>query len=179
LLTDPAIQTRNKERFKLNDTNLGEEGFKFFFALHECNSICRELGLKSNREMVISGIYEFRERWPTMDPTVCCSNKLCRRIIRLASAHESDKFPGYHWCNACWPQLQSSLIRWICVAPGPNHEFDVSKFFYESQGQSTPRKCPEHLEKDPSVSSAATVGGNLWNKMRSEDTKSYISGRSW
>jgi hypothetical protein len=179
LLTDPAIQTLDHERFKLTPTNLNEEGFKFFFVGHECNSICRKLGLKSNREMVISGNYEFRQRWPTMEATVCCSNKLCRQIVRLASTHESDKFPGYYWCNACWPQLQSSMIRWICVAPGPNHEFDVSKFFYESQGQLTPRRCPEHLEKDKTISSAAVVGGSLWSRMKSVGPKRSISGRSW
>jgi hypothetical protein len=179
LLTDPAIQTLDHERFKLAETNFYEEGFKFFFVAHECNSICHKLGLKSNREMVMSGNYEFRERWPTMEATVCCSNKLCRRIVRLASTHKSDKFPGYHWCNACWPQLQSSIIRWICAVPGPNHEFDVSRFFYESQGQLTPRRCPEHLEKDKTVSSAAVVGGSLWSKTKAGGPKRFISGRSW
>lgn len=179
LLTDPAIQTLDHERFKLAETNLCEEGFKFFFASHECNSICHKLELKSNGEMVISGNYEFRERWPTLELTVCCSNKLCRRIVRLASTHESDKFPGYHWCSACWPQLQSSMIRWICMAPGPNHEFDMSKFFYESQGQLAPRRCPIHLEKDKSVSSAAVVGRSLWSRMKAHGPKRSISGRSW
>jgi hypothetical protein len=179
LLTDPAIQTLDHERFKLADTNLYEEGFKFFFVAHECNSICHELGLKSNREMVISGVFEFREFWPTIEPTVCCSNKLCRRIVRLASTHESDTFPGYHWCDACWAQLQASMVRWICVAPGPNHEFHMSKFFYESQGQLPPRRCPEHLERDKSVSSAAVVGGSLWSRMKAGGPKRSISGRSW
>jgi Alpha-kinase family/von Willebrand factor type A domain len=179
LLTDPAIQTLDHERFKLADTNLYEEGFKFFFVTHECNSICHKLGLKSNREMVISGAFEFREFWPTIEPTVCCSNKLCRRIVRLASTHESDTFPGHHWCNACWAQLQASMVRWICVAPGPSHEFHMSKFFYESQGQLPPRRCPEHLERDKSVSSAAVVGGNLWSRMKAGGLKRSISGRSW
>lgn len=179
LLTDPAIQTVDHERFKLAETNLYEEGFKFFFVSHECNSICRKLELKSNREMVVSGNYEFRERWPAIEPTVCCSNKLCRRIVRLASTHESDKFPSYHWCSTCWPQLQSSMVRWICMAPGPNHEFDMSKFFYESQGQLAPRRCPEHVEKDKSVSSAAVVGGSLWSRMKAGGPKRSIAGRSW
>ena len=179
VLTDPSIQTRDPERFKLADTNLCGEGFKFFFVTHECNSFCHKLELKSNREMVQSGAFEFREFWPTMEPTVCCSNKLCRRIIRLASAHDSDTFPGYHWCDACWEQLQTSMIRWICVAPGPNHEFDTSKFFYESQGQLPPRRCPEHLERDKSVSSAGVVGGNLWSRMKTVGRKKTISGRTW
>jgi hypothetical protein len=70
LLTDPAIQTLDPDRFKLTETNLNETGFKFFFVAHECNSICQKLELKSNREMIISGNYEFRERWPAIEPTV-------------------------------------------------------------------------------------------------------------
>jgi hypothetical protein len=179
LFTDPSIQTKDPERFKLSDTNLHEESFKCFFALHECNSICSDLGLKSTREMMASGNFEFRERWPTMDPTVCCSNKFCRSIIRLASAHQSTKFPSHHWCDSCWPQLESSTTRWVCVEPGPNHEYDVSKFFYESQGQLTPRKCPSHMEKDTKGSSTAEVGGRLWNRMKSPDSKGFIDGRAW
>ncbi|RFU24299.1 hypothetical protein B7463_g12039, partial [Scytalidium lignicola] len=148
LLTDPSIQTRDPNRFKLSETNLNEEGFKFFFAMHKCNEICRKLKLKSTGEMLASGNLEFRERWPAIDPMVCCSNKLCRRIICLATAHKSTKFPRFHWCDMCWPQLESTAIRWYCLAPGPDHEFDVSKFFYESQGKAMPRKCPEHQEKD-------------------------------
>ena len=179
LLTDPAVQTLDHERFKLNPTNLNEAGFKFFFVGHECNEFCHKLGLKSNREMVVSGRFSFRERWPTMDPTVCCSNKLCRRIIRLASAQKSPKYPGFHWCNACWPQLVSSTVNWICVAPGPNHEFEVSRFFHESQVQAPPRRCAEHLEKDMTVSSAAVVGRNIWNRTKLAKKKSSIVGSSW
>lgn len=179
LLTDPAIQTRDRERFKLADTNLNEEGFKFFFATHECNPTCQKLGLRSNREMVASGLFEFREYWPAIEPTVCCSNKLCRRIVRLASTRESETFPSHHWCDACWAQLQASMVSWICAAPGPIHEFQMSKFFSESQGQLPPRRCPEHTERDKSVSTVAVVGGNLWSRMKADVPKRSISGRSW
>jgi hypothetical protein len=36
------------------------------------------------------------------------------------------------------------MVKLICVGSGPHHEFDVSKFFYESQGQIMPRTCPGH-----------------------------------
>jgi hypothetical protein len=179
LLTDPAIQTKDTERFKLSDTNLNEEGFKFFFATHTCNSICRKLGLQSNREGFAAGNCVYRDEWPSMEPTVCCSNKLCRGIIRLASAHKSDQFPGHHWCKECWPQLKSTTERWICSAPGPNHEYDVSRFFYESQGQLEPRRCADHLERDETVSSADVVGESLWSAMKSADKKGLVSGRVW
>lgn len=148
VLTDPVVHTLDTERFKLAETNLGKEGFKFFFSTHVCNGICTKLGLKSNTTMFMSGTYEFREDWPSMDNTVCCSNKLCGKIVRLASAKKSDEFPGCHWCAACWPQLRSSVIRLPCVGPGPHHEFEASKFFHEAQGRSTPRSCPKHREED-------------------------------
>ncbi|TGJ79403.1 hypothetical protein E0Z10_g9349 [Xylaria hypoxylon] len=179
LLTDPVVHTRDPQRFKLNVTNLHEEGFKFFFTLHKCNDICRRLGLKTTGEMFITDRFEYRERWPTMDPTACCSNKLCRRIVRLANAHKSDQFPGYHWCDLCWPQLQSSIVPRTCVTPGSTHEFFVSKFFYESQGRKTPQECSEHEEKDVTASSVAVVGGSLWNRMNAANMERSISGRSW
>jgi len=110
LLTDPSTQTGDHDRFNLADTNLCEEGFKLFFVNHKYNEYCQELGLKSNREILVSGTVLFRERWPAVEPTVCCSNKLCRRILRLTSTHESETFPGLHWCDACWAQLNSSIV---------------------------------------------------------------------
>ncbi|KAF3916682.1 hypothetical protein ABW20_dc0105559 [Dactylellina cionopaga] len=146
LLTDPAIHTKDPERFKLADTNLGDAGFKFFFSSHKCNHICTKLGLKSKASMVKKGSYSFKKNWPSLANTVCCSNKLCGKIVGLASAKRTPEFPGFHWCDKCWPQLQSSKVKRICLAPGPHHEFDVSMFFYESQGQRTVRTCPTHTE---------------------------------
>lgn len=148
ILTDPVIHTLDPERFKLVDPNLGEEGFKFFFASHKCNDICKKLELKSNASMIISGAYYFRLDWPIMDNTVCCSNKLCGKIVRLASAKKSDEFPEYHWCDTCWPQLFSFKTKLMCTAPGSHHEFEVSKFFHEAQGRSPPRRCREHRGLD-------------------------------
>ncbi|RYP46193.1 hypothetical protein DL768_007563 [Monosporascus sp. mg162] len=181
-LTDPAIHTKDEKRFTLDENNLNEEGFKFFFMSHECNAICRRLELQTTREQCVTGKFQFRENWPTMDTTVCCSNKLCRKIVQLSKAHKSSTYPGHHWCDGCWPQLQSSMDRYSCAEEVPYHEFDVSKFFFESQGQAMPQKCPEHRETDPSVSSAATVGGSLWNRSKSFDfssKKKSVSGRAW
>ncbi|KAH8901677.1 hypothetical protein GQ53DRAFT_630594 [Thozetella sp. PMI_491] len=179
ILTDPGIHTLDPNRFKLVDTNLGKEGFKFFFATHKCNSICAKLELKSNAAMIVSGEYEFREWWPTIDNTVCCSNKLCGRILRKASSKKSDEFPGCHWCETCWPQLESSTVRWVCIERGPNHDYLVSRFFYESQGRPVPRRCPEHREREATGSRTAVAGGNLWSRLKSATKQKTISGRSW
>ncbi|KAH8659846.1 hypothetical protein BX600DRAFT_383216 [Xylariales sp. PMI_506] len=163
LLTDPSIQTLDTNRFKLNDTNLNQDGFKLFFAFHQCNDLCRQLGLKSNKQMFVSGRYAFRDRWPSTQSTVCCSNKLCRSIIPLASALKSDQFPGFNWCNACWLQLQSTTTQQVCAEPGQaNHHFAVSRFFSESQGQPMAKNCSYHIGADTRVSRPGVQGGQAW-----------------
>lgn len=179
VLTDPAIHTADRQRFKLADTNLGQDGFKFFFTTHVCNDICKQLELESDKEMVLNNTLKFRERWPTMDIVVCCSNKLCGKIVSSASANKSEEYPGYHWCDTCFPQLDSSTVRWVCLAPGTHHEYDVSKFFYESQGRVAPRKCPRHQERDATVSRTAVLGGNFWARLKTATKKKSINGRSW
>jgi len=165
LLTDPAVHTLDPDRFVLSETNLGEDGFKLFFATHECNALCRKLGLRSSGSTLVApGGGDFRETWSrTADTVCCCSNKLCGKILRRTTARESDKFPGYQWCGQCWPQLEAFTARWVCVASGaPQHEFEVSRFFYESQGRSTPRKCLKHRGDGMTASRAlpASVGSS-------------------
>jgi Mg-chelatase subunit ChlD len=187
ILTDPVIHALDPERFKLADANLGKEGFKFFFATHACNNICARLGLKSCAPMIMSGKYYFRDSWLPIYNTVCCSNKLCGRILRLDNAKVSEMFPEYHWCDACWPQLSSSMLKQTCAALGPQHDFDVSQFFFESQGRSTPRRCPAHREMVEDTMSAvsririktAVIGDNFWAKLKAaKREKSMMSLRS-
>ena len=42
-LTDPVLHTLSKRRN--GSTDKGEEGMNRFFATHECNALCRRLGL--------------------------------------------------------------------------------------------------------------------------------------
>lgn len=175
LLTDPAIHAVDPERFVLADTNLGSEGFKFFFATHVCNGICTKLGLKSTSAMVKSGVYQFRDTWPSMDNTVCCSSKLCGRIVRLSSAKKSATYPGCHWCNECWPQLNSTL-RTICMGPRGPHEFKVSPFYYESQGRAVPRSCREHQEhEDEEKPRTEVVSRGLWQRLKGATKRRTMS----
>ncbi|KAK0747732.1 hypothetical protein B0T21DRAFT_379721 [Apiosordaria backusii] len=141
LLTDPVVHTRDPNRFKLNDLNMNSDGFKFFFATHFCNS------------------YEFRYIWPAIEPTTCCSNKLCQRIIQLASAHKSFRFVGHHWCDGCWVQLMSSSSKRPCAENELEHDFEICPFYYEPQGKLPPRKCPEHLDVTVSTAALDDLGG--------------------
>jgi nucleoside phosphorylase len=146
LLTSPTIHTRDEERFKLQGgINFHEEGFNLFFLTHECNTFCHKLGLKSTGEMFVSGEFEFRKEWPIVTPAVCCSNRLCRSIVQTASSHKSS---GHHWCDICWKQLYTSTVWRSCFENGWKHEFEVSRFFYESQGQVPPSRCPIHRGRD-------------------------------
>jgi hypothetical protein len=60
--------------------------------------------------MIVTGKYEFRTVWPdefdVANMRVCCSNKLCSKIVRMAVAKTSEEFPGYRWCDQCWPELR-------------------------------------------------------------------------
>jgi hypothetical protein len=180
VLTDPAIHTLDRNRFRLTDTNLNADGFKFFFSTHECGDICRELGLLSNAAKLMTGNLTFRERWPSMDNTVVCSNKLCGRIVHVEGAKRDDEFPGCYWCEACWPQLRSSMVKRICTAGDRDgHEFEASAFYYESQGRPVPRQCPEHREGESPADRMAAVGGSFWNRLKSATKQKTVSGKSW
>ncbi|KAJ4385186.1 hypothetical protein N0V85_008155 [Neurospora sp. IMI 360204] len=157
-MTDPAVHTLDPYRFSLSQTNLGVEGFMFFFAYHECNDLCRRLQLKSTATMFMGGGKEmqFRDCWPSQffgnrlyggEAVVYCSNKLCGRIVNRFQAVTSkhSDFPGYRWCDECLPQLDKFKTMRFCFPAGePCHLFEVSKFFHESQGKGLPRKCPKH-----------------------------------
>lgn len=179
LLTDPAIQTKDPERFKLCDANMNAEGFKFFFAAHKCNALCRRLQLKSTGLMLIEGRLEFREEWPGARGGVYCSNKLCRRILREDGARKSSLFPGHSWCGSCLPQLAASMQRRTCAGADAvaAHGFDFSAFFYESQGQAAPLKCSEHLEGDAAELNIGSMGGGLWARMQAANEKKSVSAR--
>ena len=52
VLTDPAIHQRfrKKKKRQFGRTDLGFEGIKAFFATHECNDVCRFLGLRDRKK---------------------------------------------------------------------------------------------------------------------------------
>ena len=162
ILTDPAIHTRDPSRFVLSDTNLSEDGFKLFFSSHRCNTLCAKMSLRSQARMFVDNDFRFRTVWPTPTPlshidatilsngaekmSVCCANKLCGKIVSMSTAKMTP--PSFYWCSRCWPQLKASTVKRVCggatATGGAYHEFEVSKFFYESQGQLLPTSCPEH-----------------------------------
>jgi hypothetical protein len=121
--------------------------------------------------MFISGEFEFRTDWPSMDNVACCSNKLCGKILQLATAKSSSDFVGHHWCDQCFPQLEATNAQLLCVAPGPHHEFKASRFFYESQGRNPPRLCLEHRSEDatgvlrPEFNASTAVVANSYRSM--------------
>lgn len=174
VMTDPAIHTASETRFKLSRTNLGIDGMKLFFLSHRCNDQCRQLGLLSNSTTLFSTDPVFRKTWPPKpDDQVCCSNKLCRRILwRDKIDCPTAKATGNYWCDTCLPQLGSFLEKRICFdEDSTTHEFEVSRFVLESQGQAPPRRCPLHRKDDspqilePSAGGAVSTSSKLiWVK---------------
>jgi len=163
-LTDPAVHTRDPERFKLGDTNLGEAGFKFFFATHKCNAFCEKLGLEGTwafaKMLAGEEEYTFKTEWGTgvlmkqeLEKITVCANKMCRKIVPKDKVHGDEKeYPGCEWCEVCWPQLKGTEGVSLCLGggtPGAEafqgpHRFNVSRFYCESQGLTIPRECPQH-----------------------------------
>lgn len=147
VLTDPVMHTADAQRFPLSQTNLGREGIKFFFSSHKCNGVCATLALKSNRRMFRSGEVRFRTSWPAVAGAVCCSNKFCGRVLALDEAAVSDSFPGFQWCDDCFPQLDGYKAYRKCFEEGCENRFEVSTFFHESQGGDGPLRCAVHQEE--------------------------------
>ena len=83
---------------------------------------------------MLSGEWEFHDRWPKMEPTVRCSNMMCRSIVRSSNAFQSADCPSSNCCEKCVVQLETPMEDWIRTAPGPDHRFRVSDLLYESQG---------------------------------------------
>lgn len=62
----------------------------------------------------------------------------------------------------------------MCDEEGKKHEFGVSKFFYESQGQRVPLKCEVHAEEDVTaviqsndvVTSLAVQKTGFWDRLK-------------
>jgi hypothetical protein len=146
-LISPAPQARNPRRFHLMDRNLNENGTHFFFDTHICNQFCRWLGLQTNKDMVMSGFFRFREYWPAQHRVVFCSNKTCHKIILKDCARKLDEFPGLLWCQKCWPQLFEATEKRTCTGLGFSHKFYVSIFLYESLGTELPDRCPRHSRR--------------------------------
>ncbi|KAK1752775.1 hypothetical protein QBC47DRAFT_389247 [Echria macrotheca] len=147
-LTDPAIHTADRNRFKLVVTNLGEAGIKFFFATHLCNSVCGKLGLKTRRAGADDNV-EFK-KWTAKDKPkdsdemIYCDNILCRKI--LMTSDEVTEFAEREgkWCDTCWPQLEATNTTVRCEAEGDPHEFAVSKFYCEATGKKFSTICEMH-----------------------------------
>ncbi len=165
ILTDPSVQTKNNGHFNLSHTNLGHDGFKFFFSTHKCNAICASLRLKSTREMVASNSCKFRSDWPRGGKklvNMCCANKLCGRILNGKTAKRWKEWADYLWCEACGPQVVDSKVWRVCESEegkGEGHQFEVSKFFYESQGMIAPTVCGE-CSKGRSREDGSREGGS-------------------
>ena len=148
MLMNPCIHTQDPEQFKLVDTNLNADGFEFFFSTHKCNYICRRLRLRSDLASITRKGYAFHETWIRRENMSLCASKLCQKIIRTDTAY-STHFSGRGlklWCNTCKSQLLHSTVRQECHDEGCNESFDVSPFFFESQGLRTPLTCSKHYE---------------------------------
>lgn len=149
LLFHPAVQARERNQFVLLDSNYGAKGFRTFFATHDCNAVCRDLQLRSDKAMFESTTFVYRTSWQSRRTVVCCSNKLCAKIMDIGNSQDSGTWPGTHWCHECFPQLDATMTTITCKNAPSQHDFRISAFFYESQGVmiSAITSCKLHTAK--------------------------------
>jgi len=195
-LTDPVIHTRNRTLFKLLGGNLGVEGFKAFFMAHVCNSTCKALQLKSNRENFLNPGLSFFEDWNSLivkrhEAFYCCSNKLCGKMVKIMVASPSTATETASrgsspvsvarvgmvtdsvWCSLCKEQLKSEAEA-ACNHDGCKSVFTYCPFEYEALLVDVPRKCKAHRT---STSMSSKIAGAEMSVSRRSVAAEGMGGR--
>lgn len=130
LLTDPALHSRTGEFNESGD--FGIEGFVRFFDKHQCNDICKALGLKRPNLPEISG-----EKWDEKphhhDPSMLkkkCRAKLCNKELE-----KSDK----RYCKFCIEPMTQTTTKECNKC---HKEFTYKPNYYLLEALHEPNRCP-------------------------------------
>ena len=136
LLTDPSIHTRRQTYMRSGD--FGLEGMINFFSKHQCNDICRGLGLYQpsdlpNLSKVKVKKWVEKNHQHDSDPKLKCRVKFCNTEI-----FKSDgKF-----CSRCHGILQ--LIEPTkCRNNNCQKSMNISTYKHMLYGKEPPKMCPD------------------------------------
>lgn len=131
ILSDAALQTVDDHYMRLSRTNLGWSGYCFFFFSHVCNSVCRILGLQSDRDMLYSREYKFRKVWPSKS----------HEIATAGDAMEVDGDLPTQTTND-WPAPLKPYVARRCNTSIPAFSGRGITALSRPQFDITPRPCP-------------------------------------
>ena len=131
LLTDPALHSKTKEFIDSGD--FGTEGFIRFFSKHQCNDICRGLGLKKPSLKLVECEKWVEKAYPHEDKKIKrkCWIPLCNKELKT---HQK------RYCAECdsWIQQKKQIKCRICKK---NHEY--APYYYQLSALMEPKKCKE------------------------------------
>ncbi|KAG3251104.1 hypothetical protein PI124_g4292 [Phytophthora idaei] len=143
IFTDPQIHSKDGT---FGCGNLSEVGMTAFFATHECNTVCRALGLKplkpseSEDEAAMASVGEATVKEITKSKAMTCSCPLCGDITTVL---HSDFTAAYHegrelYCMLCISKSGRKARR-KCQACKKNIAF--SPYWHSMKGMEPPTTC--------------------------------------
>jgi len=132
LLTDPAVHSKYGEFSESGD--LLHEGIVQFFSHHQCNDLCKALGLKFPRELprLESVVKWIENSYSHLKDTIQfkCQNVFCNTM------YTEDR-------SILCTQCASNPALDVCNCERCHHEFDYSPFVHFMHASGRPRKCPD------------------------------------
>ncbi|OWZ23531.1 Alpha kinase [Phytophthora megakarya] len=141
IFTDPQIHSKN-ETFGCG--NLSEVGMTAFFATHECNDICKALGLKAvkHTEMKPKEIASKAKKLSkkVANKAMTCSCPLCgsmtmvRRSEFIAAYQEGREV----YCEPCIAKSEEKLRQKCNVC---KKKFTFSPYWHSMKGMESPTSC--------------------------------------
>lgn len=143
ILTDPQIHSTGGAS-AFGEGDLGEDGIAAFFVTHECNSVCRALGLHaftdkpSKISTLPAGSAMLAPSIADKDVEISCS--LCGGIFVLtrSSFITIRKSGKLIYCSDCSREIETKSDAKCEVC---KKTFEFSRYWYSMIGMEPPKSC--------------------------------------
>jgi len=127
LLTDPSVHSKFDEFRESGD--FSQKGFIKFFSKHNCNLVCKKLGLRPPDMKMKATVMWMELEFPhTITPKFKCNARICNREV---------KYPEV-WCNFCKPLLKAET-EGKCMLCEKKFKFRELEYFMF--GLKSPKQC--------------------------------------
>lgn len=148
ILTDPQIHCMDLTKY--GEGNLGYIGIIKFFITHQCNDVCKKLGLVHPKDYIeINQEYDFFiEKFDL--PEGKSIKKLCDLCFNAFTANDTElfqlKLKGYDaFCNDCKAKRKKTL-KWSSCKDCKS-KFSAYEYYYKMKRMSFPEQCSKCRHK--------------------------------
>lgn len=150
IFTDPQIHSFSpNDQIVFGEGNRGTQGMADFFLHHDCNDICRRLGLvkilkpgghdKQRDVTAVSTISQMKYHSDEMEFSCDLCGALCRgsidKFMHLASMRRQI------FCRDCQLNVKTFNQTAICQNSGCNEPFQFPAYWYANMGMEFPKFC--------------------------------------